>query len=85
MENPGAMSCMEACPYSSFRSVWIFPKSLGVICCDRLVISKGQGFVSHELTAYLSVFDLFLTPLIMATLSNGYKPDNFESHNFHET
>ena len=40
-----------------------------------------QGLVSHELTAYLSVFDLFLTQLIMAMLSKGCKPDYFESHN----
>ena len=37
--------------------------------------------MSHELTAYLSVFDVFLTQLIMAILSKGCKPDNFESHN----
>ena len=39
-----------------------------------------QGFVSHELTVQLSVFDLFLTQSIMAILSKGCKPDNFESH-----
>ena len=32
-----------------------------------------QGFVSHELTVYLSIFNLFLT-------SKGCKPDNFEPH-----
>ena len=30
-----------------------------------------QGLVSHELTAYLSVFDIFLTQWIMAILSKG--------------
>ena len=40
-----------------------------------------QGLVSHELTAYLSVFNLFLTQWIMGILSKGCKPDNFESHN----
>ena len=40
-----------------------------------------QGLVSHELTAYLSVFDLFLTEWIVAILSKGCKPDNFEPHN----
>ena len=40
-----------------------------------------QGLVSRELTAYLSVFDLFLTQWIMAILSKGCKPDNFEPHN----
>ena len=33
----------------------------------------------HELTVYVSVFDLFLTQLIMARLSEGCKPDNFQS------
>ena len=42
---------------------------LGVICYDK-VLSEGyknyfQGFVSHELTAYPSVSDLFLTQSIM--------------------
>ena len=40
-----------------------------------------QELVSHELTAYLSVFNLFLTQWIMAILSKGSKPDNFEPHN----
>ena len=40
-----------------------------------------QGLVSHELTAYLSVFNLFLTQTIMTMLSKGCKPDNFEPHN----
>ena len=40
-----------------------------------------QGLVSHELTAYLSVSDLFLSQWIMAILSMGCKTDNFESHN----
>ena len=37
--------------------------------------------MSHELTAYLSVFNLFLTQWIMSVLSKGCKPDNFEPHN----
>ena len=40
-----------------------------------------QGLVSHGLTAYLSVFNLFLTQWIMAILSKGLKPDDFEPHN----
>ena len=40
-----------------------------------------QGLVSRELTAYLSVFDLFLTQWIIAILSKGCKLDNLESHN----
>ena len=39
-----------------------------------------QGLVFHELTAYFSVFDLFLTQGIMA-ISKGCKLDNFVSHN----
>ena len=38
-----------------------------------------QGLVPHKLTAYLSAFDLFLTQRLMAMLSKGCKPDNFES------
>ena len=43
-----------------------------------------QGLVSHELTVYLSVFNIFLTQLIMTILSKGCKPDNSESHNSRE-
>ena len=39
-----------------------------------------QVLVSHELTVYLPIFDLFLTHE-MTILSKGRKPDNFESHN----
>ena len=39
-----------------------------------------QGLVSHELTAYLSVFNIFLTQRIMSILSKC-KPYNFEQHN----
>ena len=37
--------------------------------------------MSHELTAYLSVFNLILTRWIMAILSKWCKPDNFEPNN----
>ena len=40
-----------------------------------------HGLVSHELTTYLSNFNLFLTQLIIVILSKGCKPDNFEPHN----
>ena len=36
--------------------------------------------MSHELTAYFSASELILTQWIMAILSKGYRPDNFESH-----
>ena len=40
-----------------------------------------QGLMSHQLTAYLSVSNLFWTQWIMAILSKGYQADNFEPHN----
>ena len=39
-----------------------------------------QGLVSYEFTAYLSVFNLFLTQWIMVILSKLCKPDYFEPH-----
>ena len=47
-----------------FPAMWIFLRSLGVICYDRSVLSEGhkkllQGFLSHGPRAYLSVFNLF--------------------------
>ena len=45
------------------------------------VLKLLQGLVSHEFTAYLFVFNLFLTQLIMVILSKGCKPDYFEPHN----
>ena len=35
----------------------------------------------HELTAYLSDFDVFLTQWIMVIFLKGHKPDNFDSQN----
>ena len=40
-----------------------------------------QGLMSHEILTYISVFNLFLTQWIMAILSKGCKPGNFEPHN----
>ena len=37
--------------------------------------------VSHDFTAYLSVFNLLLIQWIMAILPKRCKPDNFEPHN----
>ena len=44
--------------------VWIFLRSLDVIFYDRWVLSDGhekllQGLVSHDLTTYLYIFNLF--------------------------
>ena len=40
-----------------------------------------EGLVSHELTAYLLAFNLFLTEWIMIISSKRCKPDNIEPHN----
>ena len=47
-----------------FLVMWLFLRSLDVICYDSCILSEGhksyfQGLVSHELTAYLSIFNLF--------------------------
>ena len=47
-----------------FPVVWIFLRSLGVICYSRWVLNEGhkkllQRLVSHEFTAYLSIFNQF--------------------------
>ena len=75
---------MEILSLQLFPIVWIFPRFQGVLYYNRWGLSRSQkllqGLVSLELTAYLSVFDLFLTRLIMTTY---YQKDvNFESHNF---
>ena len=74
------MLCMEVCPSSYF---WWWGYFWGPWVSFVLVDSHKnlQGFVSQGLTAYLSVFNLLLTQWIMAILSKGFKPDNFEPHN----
>ena len=47
-----------------FLVVWIFLRFLGVICYGKWGSQLGsqkllQGMVSHEFTAYLSIFNLF--------------------------
>ena len=63
---------MEVCHYSYFQ------------CCGYFFSTTDEFSpgLTNELTAYLSVFNLFLIQWIMAILSKGCKPDNFESHNF---
>ena len=60
-----------------FQVVWIFLRSLGVICYDRWVLSEGHKnyFKDWCLMNSQPAF-LFLT-----ILSKACKPDNFESHN----
>ena len=65
-----------------FPVVWIFLRSLGVICYDRWISVRVkkllQGLVSHEVKGYLFIFNQFK---LMAILPKTCKPDNFESHN----
>ena len=71
---------MEVCPYSYFGPE--VPRChLLQQMNSQLGSHKLQGLVSHELTAYLSVFNPFLTPWIMVILWKGCNPDNFEPHN----
>ena len=56
------------------------------MCYNGWILSEGHKnyfkvLVSHELTVYLSVFNLFLIQWIMAILPKGCKPVNFEPHN----
>ena len=57
-----------------FQGPWV-----SFVTTDELSQSLLQELVSHELTVYLSVFDLFLTHE-MAILLKRLKPNSFESH-----
>ena len=76
---------MKVCHYSYFRWGGYFRVSgchlLRQMSSQWESQKLLQGLVSHELAAYLSVFNLFLTQWIMAILSKRCKPDNFEPHN----
>ena len=76
---------MEVCPYSYFWWCGYFWGPWGSFVMTNefsvMVTKLLQGLVSHELTAYPSVFNLILTQWIMATLSKVCKPDDFEPHN----
>ena len=63
-----------------FLVVWIFLRSVGVICYDRWVLSEGHKnyFKDWCLMNSQPTF-LFLLQWIMAILSKGWKPDNSES------
>ena len=76
---------MAVCPYSCFQQCGYFRGPwVSFVKADEFsvrVTKLLQGLVSHELTAYLSVFNLFLTQWIMAILSKVCKPDTCEPHN----
>ena len=75
---------MEVCPYSYFWWCGYFWGPWGSFVMTNefsvMVTKLLQGLVSHELTAYPSVFNLILTQWIRAT-SKVCKPDDFEPHN----
>ena len=69
-----------------FPVVWIFQKSLGIICYHKWVLSEGhkknfKDWCLVNLQPTFLFFNLFLTQWIMDILSKGCKPHNFESHN----
>ena len=75
----------ESASLQLFVVLWIFLRSLGVICYDRWVLSEGHKncFKDWCLTNSHPTF-LFLTYLnfwIMVILSKAWKPDNFELNN----
>ena len=77
---------MEVCPYNYFwwfRYFWGPWVSFLTIDEFSVRVAKKllQRLVSHELTAYLSVLNLFLTQWIMAILSKECTPENLEPHN----
>ena len=64
-----------------FSVVWIFLRSLRVICYDRRVLSAGHKNYLKDWCLMISLPTfLFLTPWIMGILSKGCKPD-IRSHN----
>ena len=64
-----------------FSVVWIFLRSLSVICYDRRVLSAGHKNYLKDWCLMISLPTfLFLTPWIMGILSKGCKPD-IRSHN----
>ena len=77
---------MEVCPYSYFwrhgyfRGPWV--SFFAAIEFSVRVTKITSRIGVSELTVYLSVFDLFITQWIMAILSKGCEPDNFESQIF---
>ena len=83
--------------FKNEKSFWsemklIFPRFVSALCALACHLSWEmsfqwgpqkllQGLVSHELTAYFSVFNLFLTQLFMVILSKECRPDKFELRN----
>ena len=68
---------MEVCPYRYFwwcRYLWGPWVSFGTTDEFSVRVTKLlQGVVSYELTAYLSVFDLFLTQWVMALMNVNHR------------
>ena len=77
---------MEVCPYSYFWRDGYFGgpwmSFFATIEFSVRVTKITSRIGVSELTVHLSVFDLFIIQWIMAILSKGCKPDNFESQIF---
>ena len=57
-----------------FLVVWIFPRSQGVSCYDRSVLSEGHKYYFKDWCLMISQLTfLFLTQWVMAILSKGCK------------
>ena len=65
--------------------VWLFLRSLGIICYERWVLWKGHKNFFKDWCLKNSqptfLFNIFFIQWIMVILSKGCKPENSESHN----
>ena len=73
---------MEVCPYSYFLwCEYFWNPWVSFVMTDDFSVKVTKITSRIGLTAYLSIFYLFLTQWIKAILLKGCKPDNFELHN----
>ena len=73
------------CIPTAISVVWIFPRSLGVICYNRWVLSEGHKNYLKDCCLINSqstfLFLIYFWLSAMAISSKRCKPDNFESYN----
>ena len=72
------------CHVQQFLVVWIFSRSLGVICYDKLLLSEDRKnyFKNQCLMCSQSTFPILTSFwLNEMVILKARKPDNFESHN----
>ena len=75
---------MKVCSYRYFRCCGYFRGPwVSIVTTDyfSVKVTRINSRTGVSWTHRLSLFDLFLTQWIMAILSKGCKPDNFELHN----